>query len=210
MSEIPPLDRPLSWSPKVKPEKIRRLYEIYAARGIVDEDLINEVGYNLYARCRDIWCVTECRCPACTTPLLSVRIEPYSCLQCPSCQWAIRKRRFTSSHRGKRLVSGGAYPAFQRFLLEFEKAKEPHAKMLAIDRMIHAFHGDYQGTRARLRRTACSNILEGTDQELARMLDELAYGKTADPQMLQRKEIWQAKMDEAKKAGEDWGSGPKA
>ena len=50
-----PLDRSLSWAPKVKPEKLRRLYETYASRGIVDEDQINDLGHALYDRCRDIW-----------------------------------------------------------------------------------------------------------------------------------------------------------
>ena len=32
------------WAPKVKPQSIRRLYET-DAKGIVDEDLINDVGF---------------------------------------------------------------------------------------------------------------------------------------------------------------------
>lgn len=201
-----PLDRPLSWPPKVKPEKLRRLYQAYAARGIVDEDQINDIGYALYDRCRAIWCVTECCCPECTTELVTVKIDPYSCLQCPSCGWVIRKRRFASSHRGKRLVGGSAYPAFLAFLRDFRKARDAHQKMLAIDRLVHAFHGDYQGVRARLRRTACASILEGSDEGLARMLDELAYGENVDPQLLVEKSRWRAKRSEAEKAVEEYGA----
>ena len=62
--------------------------------------------------------------------------------------------------------------------------------MLVIDRLIHAFHGDYQGDRARLRRTACSSILQGTDADLARMLNDLAYEENADPRLLETRNKW--------------------
>ena len=48
----------IKWPLKVRPHKIRQLYE-NDAKGIVDEDLINDVGYALYARCEAIWTVTE-------------------------------------------------------------------------------------------------------------------------------------------------------
>jgi len=37
----------VQWAPRVNPSTIRRLYEI-DARGIADEDLIDEVGYALF------------------------------------------------------------------------------------------------------------------------------------------------------------------
>ena len=39
-----------TWSPRVPKHKIRRLYQ-QDARGIQDDDLINEVGFALLARC---------------------------------------------------------------------------------------------------------------------------------------------------------------
>ena len=194
------LDRPLTWAPKVNPGKIRRLYMTYASRGIIDEEQINDVGYALHARCHSIWCVTERRCPECTTALDTVKVDMYSCLACSNCGWAIRKRRFTSSYKRKRLVGGSAYPAFKEFLGAFESAKNPQAKMIAIDNLIHAFHGDYQGERARLRRTACVSVLEGSDEELKKMLEDLAYGDNVDSRMRENKIEWCRKKTEASKA----------
>ena len=74
--------------------------------------------------------------------------------------------------------------------------------MLAIDRLIHAFHGDYQGPRARLRRTACQSILSGTDEELADMLNELAYEDNVPPEMRAIRDEWQSKVAEAREAGD--------
>ena len=190
------VDRPISWPRKVNPARLRALYVAYA-KGIVDDDTIDAVGYALYERCRAIWCVSEVRCPECSTKLEPAQIETFSCWSCPNCAWALRKRRFRNSHRGKRLVGGSAYPAFTSYLRDFETARDPHAKMRAIDKLVHAFHGDYQGARARLRRTACVSVLEGTNEELSRMLDDLAYGDTADARMLSERNLWRRKRAEA-------------
>ena len=58
----------IKWSRRVKPVSIRRLYTL-DAKGIVDEDLINEVGYAMYARCLSIRTATRAHsgramCPA--------------------------------------------------------------------------------------------------------------------------------------------------
>ena len=76
--------------------------------------------------------------------------------------------------------------------------------MLVIDRLIHAFHGDYQGDRARLRRTACSSILQGTDADLARMLNDLAYEENADPRLLETRNKWRTKVAEGRAAAKAW------
>ena len=67
----------IRWSPKLRPEKLQRLYET-DARGIVDEELIDEVGYTLYSRCDSILTVTEAfagrlKCPGCG--FVSERVE---------------------------------------------------------------------------------------------------------------------------------------
>ena len=59
------------WAPRVSPAKIRRLYET-DARGIIDEELIEEVGFGLYSRCLSIVIATEAhagrlQCPRCDT-----------------------------------------------------------------------------------------------------------------------------------------------
>ena len=42
---------PIQWAPRVKPGLIRRLYDL-DAQGIYDEELIDEVGWGLLARCQ--------------------------------------------------------------------------------------------------------------------------------------------------------------
>jgi hypothetical protein len=48
----------IEWASRVNPGAIRRLYET-DARGIVDEEQIDDVGYALYWRCQSIIAATE-------------------------------------------------------------------------------------------------------------------------------------------------------
>ncbi len=59
----------IRWSPKVRPDKIRRLYESEAV-GRLDEALLDDVLIGLYLRCTSIARVTEAvdgrvTCPQC-------------------------------------------------------------------------------------------------------------------------------------------------
>ena len=60
------------WAPRVNPTKIRRLYRT-ARLGIYDDDLLQSVGWELYARCADIAMVADVfpegrvPCPLCRT-----------------------------------------------------------------------------------------------------------------------------------------------
>jgi hypothetical protein len=58
---------PIRWAPKVRQEQIWRLYQ-NDARGLIDEELIDEVGWALYSRCQSILWVTDRNrvpCPRC-------------------------------------------------------------------------------------------------------------------------------------------------
>jgi hypothetical protein len=50
----------IRWSRRVLPAKIRRLYES-DAQGMLDVELLDDVGYAIYVRCRDILEVSEAR-----------------------------------------------------------------------------------------------------------------------------------------------------
>ena len=58
----------IRWSPRLPKHKLRRLYE-QDALGITDEELLEEVGWGLYMRCRDILAIQraerEVRCARC-------------------------------------------------------------------------------------------------------------------------------------------------
>src|SRR3954447_14811943 len=85
------------WAPRVDPQKIRRLYET-DARGIVDDELIEEVGFALYSRCLSIIAATEAhsgrvQCPRCSQ-IVPHRSDPDAVLQCANCSWRVRWRDY--------------------------------------------------------------------------------------------------------------------
>ena len=46
------------WAPRVPKSKIKRLYEL-DAKGIYDDELLDDVGYALFARCQSF--ITACQ-----------------------------------------------------------------------------------------------------------------------------------------------------
>ncbi len=93
------------WASRVNPILIRRLYQT-DARGIVDEELIDAVGFALYARCQSILQATESHAghiiyPECWTlverprgPLLKGAI-----LDCPQCAWQVACEEYFKTYQ---------------------------------------------------------------------------------------------------------------
>ena len=94
----------IKWARRVSQDTIRRLYTL-DAKGIVDEELIDEVGYAMYARCESIRTVTEAHagratCRSCNSVMLHrwVRDEP---LTCESCGWTTTWGDYLKSYQRK-------------------------------------------------------------------------------------------------------------
>lgn len=184
ITEISEIER--YWAPKVSSNLIRRLY-LADARGIVDEERIDEVGYALYARCWTIYIVTERRCPECEA-VMEHRLESHrKTFVCPQCGWKTTWGRYHRSYKGKRIHGGRAYPAFVRFLQEFRTARTPRDKLWAIDRVIHAVHATLGGGSS----PGAQNLIEGTPEEVFSFLEELGYGDATRISEVRRKYIRQ-------------------
>lgn len=163
----------IRWARRVSQKKIRRLYEMDAS-GIVDEDLIDDVGIALYSRCETIMRATEWRCPECGCSLQDPgptddRSRP---LSCPDCSWQATWRQYHRSFKGKRINGGAAYPNFLAFLREYPTSRTPQQKMLCTDRLVHAVHMFVKGQYGA---PAAQNVIGGTRAEVRELLDTLAY-----------------------------------
>jgi len=206
----------IQWARRVKPEVIRRLYTL-DAKGIVDEELIDEVGYAMYARCHSIRIATRAHagkamCPRCRADVLRSspdwktwsKDEPCAC----ACGWATTWGEYHRTYKGKQLHGGGAYPMFRAFIDRWPQAKTPRDKMLAIDWLIHECHGQFKGA---MGRPAACNLIEGTMHELVEFLDQLAYGDQSTPGVGEVRERWRAGVESAwwmrRPAGGDLGVG---
>lgn len=174
---MPALAR-IRWAPRVEPRLIQRLYEAEAA-GLADDELVDEVGCALLARCESIRRVTERRCPECGAHLeraweRTPRDRPVSC---PDCGWTATWRAYHASYKGHRIHGGRAYADFLRFLEAYPTCRTTSARMLAIDRLIHAVH---ESEDRIFTSPAASNLIAAKRREVVALLDGLADGDRSE------------------------------
>lgn len=190
------------WAQRVRPEKIRRLYEL-EAQGLVDEDLLNDVFYAINDRCQSILTCTEAadgrvKCQRCGAILLrqDLNNRPESkaeVILCPNCSWKTTWGEFLESYQGKQLFAGGTGPALHHFVDLALKAKTPREKMLMIDVIIHAYHWEMLNTPTR---PTAMNLIAGNNEVVIDLLLGLAY-QEGDDELLKTKTAWVEKTRSA-------------
>jgi hypothetical protein len=185
---------PIRWEPRVSPALIRRLYET-DARGIVDEDLIDEVGYALLARCETIRRVTGRCCPRCgERPEGAYGDRRDRPMHCPSCDWRSTWERYHRSYKRDRIHGGRAFPYFMEFRDEFPRCRSPREKMLAIDRLIHAVH---ESLTKQWTLPAAVNLIQGKRDQIIELLDALASPESMCPERREVRTAYFRKLKES-------------
>jgi hypothetical protein len=190
--------RPFRWARRVEQSKIRRLYET-DARGIVDEELIDDVGYAMLARCESILVATrasfgDVMCKGCRANIKRSEAGVSTLLVCDTCGWTSTWGEYHKSYKRQQLHGGAATPAFEAFVARWPQARTPHDKLLAIDALVHACHVSLQHGVA--SRPAAVNVIEGTMGELLRFLNDLAYTDRSTPGLEATREQWRTSMTE--------------
>jgi ribosomal protein S27AE len=184
------------WAPRVNPQKIRRLYET-DARGIVDDELIEEVGFALYSRCQSILIATEAhagrvQCPRCGS-IVPHHGDRDATLQCEQCSWRVRWGDYFKTYQDKHLHGGGALFAFKEYLDAFTRASSPRERMLAIDRLIHVFHCEL--VQDPVRSVGVNLIYGKNTREVTEFLDRLSYGEASTPELKETRIDWERKLE---------------
>ena len=187
------------WAPPVDPGPIRRLYETDALGG-VDEDQLNDVGYALEARCRSVLRATEAHRGRVTCPRCGHRVDRprprhgqrAALVRCARCGWRVRRGEYFATYQHRHLVGGAALPFHEAFLAQVERARTPPAKLLAIDRLIHAVHGEL--ARTPVRSAAREPIRAPHVAALLGFLDTLTYGAGSTPGLRESKAAWDRKV----------------
>ncbi len=214
------------WAPKVSTAKIQRLY-LSDANGMVDEELIDEVGWALWSRCESILTVTSAFygrviCPACAVviehPSASAAAREHrmpwhdeDILECGSCGWQLPWTAYHQTFRGRQLfVAGEAVDIFEAYHKAFPRASTPNAKMLLIDQLIHAFHIG----QTELGRPVGANLIEGSMKNVIHFLDRLSYGPESATGIGNSRDTWRHNLESASwsrlfiKANEDGDGNP--
>ncbi len=174
-------EQEIRWAPRVRPEKIRRLYEL-EARGLVDAELIDEIGTALYCRCRDSLVVSDAaegraRCPRCGELFARRGDDKQQIVGCSSCGWQSRWIDYQKTYQHQELYARGATAELVAFMRGWERAASAREKMLLIDRLIHTWHWEARKDRQVGRPTAV-NLIEGSRRQVLAFLDELSRGRS--------------------------------
>ena len=181
------------WHGRVPRETIRRLYETDAA-GIVDTELIDEVGLALFLRCRSILVATEAHagraaCARCGE-IIPHRWERHEVMTCRRCGWQTTWGAYFKTYQDKQLHGGGAVYAFREFVETYESAATPQERLLLIDQLLHAFHGELVNS---YNRPAACNLIGGKIGDVLDLLDTLSYGSAGTPGLEARRAVWREK-----------------
>ena len=189
------------WAPRAPQAKIRRLYEL-DARGIVDEELIADVGYRLYSRCQSIlavtriWITKEAPCAQCerSVALGNNWSNPDFILHCSACGWELSWGVYRATFRHQELGGGGANDIFEAYILDWEAAQSAHAQMVAIDQLLHRWHWEtkQQLPSFGLGRPTAANLIEGSRKQVIDFLDSLSYGDASTAGLKDTQAAWRA------------------
>ncbi len=202
----------IEWAPRVSLAKIRELY-LHEARGDCDDELVEAVGFALFARCQDILeftaaCAGQVQCKRCAragrvTLVERKTMKPAELLRCPLCGWQVRWRVYLSESErvDGQLHAGNAGEAFRRYAVRYPLCATREEKIIAIDRLIHEFHWNLVAESQELRphKPAGVNLLRGTTTQVIAMLNELTYGENAPPELLADREWWRSQRPIARR-----------
>ena len=180
-----------TWAPRVRKREIERLYRS-CTKGGLDEVLIDEVGYALYARCQSMLEVTEivrtgrAKCPECGTILPERTYEDGERLACPTCDWRCPARIYRKTWARKNFGTGGLDDYIRDFMRRFAATRSYGEKLVLIDTLIHRFHWcSEQG------RPLATALIEGSMKSTAAFLDRLTYGDSVPEGVHRTREEWQ-------------------
>ena len=175
----------IKWSKRVPQELISRLYN-QSVSGICDDELIDEVGWALYARCESIISATNgfeqkrLICINCGKDVALVE----NIFNCP-CGFNASWEEFRRSYKGKQLHAANAMPIFLAYQKDFPRAETYGEKLICIDVLIHSFHikssyykelksCDPTDINVEINRPAGANLIEGSLYEVILFLDKLS------------------------------------
>jgi hypothetical protein len=187
------------WAHRLRKSEIERLYRSCAS-GLLDAELIDEVGFGLYARCLSMLEVHEAMqgrplCPQCrATATIQELWTPQATAVCAACGWRCSWKAYQKTYQRKGLFAGGMESFIREFVHRFASVHEPGERLVLIDTLIHRFHWE-SGDKA-TGRPGATSLIEGTMTDIVAFLDRLTYGDAAPAGIAKKREEWRRKWKE--------------
>ncbi len=190
----------ITWSDRVPPQKIRRLF-VSDAEGLLDEDLLNEVGYGIYACCQDYLDLAEAnrgrvKCRSCGSIILRKivdgKFDRSEVLYCDRCSWEIALKDYHPS-----LLRAAPAPPYEpelvyrTFVQRWPLARYASEKLLLIDRLIQEWHIHYRDVGWPLG----TSVVKATAAQMIELLEGLACAPESAEEQKQIRRAWQARLE---------------
>ena len=184
------------WAPRLRKSQIERLYRS-SGQGLIDEELIDDVGFSLYSRCSSMLQVSAAirgnpPCPKCAATA-QVDGEPTPFARCPNCGWICPWDQYQKTYQRKGLFAGGLEPFVKDFVQKFPTAPSHRARMVLIDQLIHRFHWESDDNDNPNGRPGATSLIEGTMKDIVEFLDRLTFGDEIPPEIERTREEWRRK-----------------
>jgi hypothetical protein len=207
------------WGPRVPQYKLRLLYEQLAS-GRADDELLNDVGFTLYVRCKSILTIGSIHadyrlpCPQCGhwVALDPSRFEMENVdywVECQDCDWSLPWGDYWATFRHQELGPGGDRELFAGFVRSWEAARAAAEKIIAVDRIIHQWHWEETAERPSfgLGRPTGVNLIEGNRKDVIAFLDRLTYGVNTPWEVAAARDAWRHGLAEIRERQEQWREG---
>ncbi len=162
------------WCKKVSRNDLLRLYQ-GEAKGLLDEALLDEIGYTFFTRCRQskdaLPLLNQGRilCHHCGAVLKS---SGYASITHCECGYCYSYREYRRSFNANNMPAHRAQPIFDAFVEKWPGLTSVKEKMMLIDWLIHKCHVTLMSGEQ--GRSVCVNFIEGTSAQLRDMLEMLA------------------------------------
>lgn len=176
------------WCKKTSRHDLYRLY-VGESKGMLDENLLDDVGLSFYVRCQQAKEARECMangeivCHHCNAVLKAGRVSPTgtvlikpagdSLLINCNCGHSYTYREYRRSFCAANMPAGRATPVFEHFREKWPTCKSTKDKMLLIDWLIHQCHTDLMSDLK--GRSVCVNLIEGSKKQITELILKLAY-----------------------------------
>lgn len=138
----------------------------------------------MFARADSIIKVTKAHgegildCPVCSRAIRCGAIR-YTC----ECGWNLTRGELHKTYKKKQLVGGAAIPVIESAVKSFPAKGAYAEKMLWIDSLIHAFHGEINAVQEKTGlayRPIARNFIAGSLAQVVELIFSLAYGDSPD------------------------------
>ncbi|MHB1484873.1 MAG: DUF3788 family protein [Saccharofermentanales bacterium] len=174
------------WCKKVSRNDLMKLYQS-EAKGMIDDELLDEVGYTFYTRCtqakqaRELMEKGQILCHHCGAILNADIIKigeytPFSKDNLPvgcECGYSYTYREYRRSCNAANMPGGRATPIFETFAQKWPGCRDSTQKIMLIDWLIHECHVTLMsGMKGR---SVCINLIEGTTKQIAELILKLAF-----------------------------------